>query len=163
MHSPFQRMRRKPTVNPLREASDTNFMWAAEWLIGPRTFEARLERGPAKSCLWSLSRSRKIISNFLLFMLRNFIKGAIAIQTTISKASAVLYAMEGARNPFSQMGERESEHRSAIVPTSRLNFLKALGKRGRTCCNSTASHEADGENDPQSQDQDHIWSQHQEG
>ena len=33
---------------------------------------------------------------------------------------------------------------SAIVPTSRLDFLKALVKRGRACSNSVASCRADG-------------------
>ena len=57
-----QRMRRKPTSNPGRAARETLFMWdrmpATRWrLICPQAFETRQARGPANSCLWSLSRS----------------------------------------------------------------------------------------------------------
>ena len=33
------------------------------------------------------------------------------------------------------------------MPTSRLDLLKALAKRGRACCNSIASREANGVED----------------
>ena len=58
-----------------------------------------------------------------------------------SKAFAVLQAMEGAMISFSQ---GESEIRSSVVPSSRLDFLKALVKRGPTCGNSMASRKAHG-------------------
>ena len=48
----------------------------------------------------------------------------------------------GNKKFFSQMGE--SENRSASVSTSRTDFLKTLAKRGRACCNSIASRQADG-------------------
>ena len=41
---------------------------------------------------------------------------------------------------------KESEKRSAIVSTRRIDFLKALAERGRACCKSIASRKADGVN-----------------
>ena len=61
----------------------------------------------------------------------------------ISKAFAVLQALKGAKNSFSQTGDR-AKIRNATVPTSSLDFLKALHQRGRACGNS--SRRADGVN-----------------
>ena len=72
VQSPLQRMRRKPTSNPGREARETSFMWSKMSatrcrLIGPKTLEARQARGPAKSCLWSSSRSSPVAAFCFLF------------------------------------------------------------------------------------------------
>ena len=135
-------MRRKPKVNPGREASDTNFMWGR---MADRSQDFRGATGerPSKVLIMEFVK-KKASSNLLLFLCCGT-SSRVALQSkrqAISKESAVLYAMECTSNSFSQT--RESENRSAIVPTSRLNFLKALGKRGRTCCNSIASGEAGG-------------------
>ena len=104
-------------------------------LIGPRTFEARLERSPAKSCLRSLSR-RSPVATFCFF--RNF------VQTTNNIKSIRGARGHGGNKKFFVPEGRKSENSSAIVSPSRIDFLKALIKRGRACRNSTASRKADG-------------------
>ena len=63
---------------------------------------------------------------------------------TISNAFAVLQAMDGTRNSFPKWERERAKKRSAIVSSSRIDFLKALAKRGRACSNWTASRKADG-------------------
>ena len=98
--------------------------------------------GTAKSCSYNLPRSRIVAKCcFLFFGTSSSLPSRSRLQT-ISKALAVLQAMEGARNSFFP-DRRQNENRNATVPTSRLDFLKALAKRGRTCSNSIASRKAD--------------------
>ena len=64
---------------------------------------------------------------------------------TISKTFAVLKAMDGARNSFSQLGER-AKRGMQLCPSSRTDIFKTSAKRGRACCNSIASRLAEGMN-----------------
>ena len=63
--------------------------------------------------------------------------------------------MEGARNSISQTGV--IENKSAVMPSSRLDFLKALAKSGRACCNQIAGRHADG------MDAYQIWTKSRDG
>ena len=88
------------------------------------------------------------MATFCFFVLRKFIKFAITVQATnnIKKAFAVLKAMEGARNSFSQIGELAKKKRMQLCPRAEWIFSKALTKSGRACCNPIASGRADGVN-----------------
>ena len=94
--------------------------------------------------------------NFLLFVLRNFIECVTTVQTT-NNIKFIRGAMDHRGNKkFFHPDGRESAKRCAIAPTSRLDFLKALVKRGRACCNSVASRKADGMNTHQSGTRPHM-------
>ena len=73
--------------------------------------------------------------NFLLFALCDFVKSVITIQP-----------INNIKSIRSTPDWRKSENRSALVSTSRIDFLKASAKRGRACRNSIASRKADGVN-----------------
>ena len=82
------------------------------------------------TCIWASNTACVIMffsvksqcSNLLLFVSRNFIKCVIMVQPT-NKIKC-----------------------SAIVSTSRIDFLKSLAMHGRACCKSIASRKADGMN-----------------
>ena len=87
-------------------------------------------------------RSRPVAIFCFLFCGTSSSVSSRSNRQTISYAFTVLRTMEGTRNSFSQTGE--SKKRSAIVPTSRIDLLKASAKRCRACSNSIASRQADG-------------------
>ena len=84
--------------------------------------------------------------NLLFLILRGFIKFAIMVRVTDNIESIRGAIGHGGNKKFFFPDGRDSEKRSAIVPTSRIDFLKSLAKRGRACSNSIASRKADGMN-----------------
>ena len=84
--------------------------------------------------------------NLLLIVLRDFIKRVITVQTTHNVICVRSVEGHGRNKKLLFPDGRESKKRSAIVPTSRNDLLKASGKRGRASSNSIASRQADGMN-----------------
>ena len=127
---PLQRMRRKPTSNPGREAGETLFkcgrMSAIQWpLIGPRTRVARLERGPAKSCVRCLSKRSPVAIFCSLFCGTSSRMSSRSKRQTTSKACAVWKVMEGNKNSRSQAGE-SAKRGVQLCPRASLTFSRPL-------------------------------------
>ena len=80
VQSPSQRMRRKRTSNPGREASDTNFMWGR---MADRSQDFRGATGERPSEVFFTQLVQKQAScTFLPFVLWDFIKCVITVQPT---------------------------------------------------------------------------------
>ena len=67
-------------------------------------------------------------SNLLLLTLRNFIKFSITVQATTNIESVCGAPGHGGFKDFFTNQERQSENSSEVIPSSRLDFLKALVK-----------------------------------
>ena len=92
---------------------------------------ARLERGPTKSCLW------RTVS-------RKFIKCVITVHLTDNIKCIRCVKSHGGKQEVTLPSGRKHKKRSAIVPTCLIDFFKTSAENGRACCNSMASHQADG-------------------
>ena len=84
--------------------------------------------------------------NLLLFVLWDFVKCVITVQPTNNIKCIRRAKGHGWNKEFFFPNGRESEKRSAIVSTSRTDLFKTSAERGGACCNTTASHKAEGMN-----------------
>ena len=82
--------------------------------------------------------------SFLFFVLRHIIKCVITVQLTINMKCPRCVEGHGGKKKLMFPSGRKSKERSAIVPTRRIDFFKALSKRGRACCNSVANCQTNG-------------------
>ena len=86
---PFQRMRKKPTVSPGREARERKFharqksAQCKKRLTSPRILETRRERILAKSSSCNLSRSKAVAASCFFFVLWRLIKFAALVQNDV--------------------------------------------------------------------------------
>ena len=111
-------------------------------LIGPGILEAQKEIGPAKSCLCNESRSRLVATFCFLSCGTSSSLPSWSRRHKMLNASAVLRAMQGARNSFSQL-ERSARIGCKIKRSGSLDLLMSLVERVRTCGSLIAGREAD--------------------
>ena len=85
--------------------------------------------------------------NLLLFVLRNVIKCVITVQTTNNiKCIRSVKGHGGDKEFFFPDGRERAKRGVQFVSSSRTDLFKTSAKRGRACCNSIASRQADGMN-----------------